>query len=65
MKKNATTRKVCWIEKETGLGVMSISYNKINGIEYESELSKKEVVFGTVTDEDLIEPDMSQYTIQE
>ena len=63
--KNATTRKVCWIEKETGLGVMSISYNKINGIEYESELSKKEVVFGTVTDEDLIEPDMSQYTIQE
>ncbi len=43
--KNATTRKVCWIEKETGLGVMSISYNKINGIEYESELSKKEVVF--------------------
>ncbi len=63
--KNATTRKVCWIEKETGLGVMSISYNKINGIEYESELSKKEVVFETVTDEDLIEPDMSQYTIQE
>lgn len=60
----ATTRNISWIEKETGLLVQSITYNTINGVEHEQSVVTREVKFGIVTDEDLVEPDISEYELQ-
>ena len=53
-----------YLEKDTGLPIKLVENIEENGIEKE-KLVEYEIKFDVVTDEDLKEPDISEYTIQE